>query len=138
MQGNERAFAAQGFAARSLLDELQRWSAPALGARDRLRACFRLEPPAADGAPFVLRFLLQAPDDASLLVPAAEVWRSGARSLAQLGRAFREPEESLLEALARAARLFVPIEQALVLAQPESLPLDPAEAWQFLARGSGR
>ncbi len=136
LQGPQRAFAPQGFGERALLEELQRWSAAALGTRDRLRACFRLELPAAGAGNFVLRFLLQAPDDASLLVSAAEAWQSSAGSLARLGRAFRDPQESLLEALGRAARLFEPIQRALALPQPESLELDPASAWQFLAHGA--
>lgn len=134
--GPERSFAADGFAERSVVDELARWSEPALGARDRLRACFRLELPAGDGEPFLLRFLLQAPDDPSLLVPAADAWKTKGRSLEHLGRAFRDPQESLLEALGRAARLFPPLARALEEACPESLELDPAAAWSFLGEGA--
>jgi hypothetical protein len=85
---------------------------------------------------FTLRFLLQSPDDPSLLVPAHEVWAARGRSLQKLGRAFREPQESLLEALGRASRLFPPIEAALGEARPELLELDPATAWAFLAEGA--
>jgi hypothetical protein len=116
----ERSFETDGFAERSVVDALQRWSEPALGARDRLRACFRLELPVGDGEPFVLRFLLQSPDDPSLLVPAAEVWKTKGRSLEKLGRAFRDPQESLLEALGRASRLFPPLGRALAEARPEA------------------
>lgn len=70
---DQRSFETDGFAERSVVDELARWSEPALGARDRLRACFRLELPADDGEPFVLRFLLQSPDDPSLLVPVGKL-----------------------------------------------------------------
>jgi superfamily II DNA or RNA helicase len=136
LAGTEASFEPQGFAERSLAEALERWSEPALGARDRLRACFQLELPAADGEPFLLRFLLQAPEDPSLLVPAADVWRARGRSLEKLGRAFRDPQESLLEALGRAARLFPPIEAALAQAKPESLELDPHGAWSFLADGA--
>jgi superfamily II DNA or RNA helicase len=134
--GPQRAFETAGFAERAVVEELERWSEPALGARDRLRACFRLELPAADGEPFLLRFLLQSPDDPSLLVPAAEVWETRGRSLEKLGRAFRDPEESLLEALGRAARLFAPLSRALEEARPESVTLDPETAWVFLGDGA--
>ena len=134
--GAERGFETSGFQERSVVEELERWSQPALGARDRLRACFRLELPEADHAPFVVRFLLQSPDDPSLLVPAADVWRTKGRSLEKLGRAFRDPQESLLEALGRAARLFAPIERALASPRPEALELDPAEAFAFLGDGA--
>jgi superfamily II DNA or RNA helicase len=137
LTGSERQFEARGFAERSLVDDLQRWSDPAVGARDRLRACFRLELPAPDSQEFVLRFMLQSPDDASLLVSASEVWSARGPTLEKLGRAFRDPEESLLEALGRAARLYPPIETALATKQPESLLLDPTAAYGFLAESAG-
>jgi superfamily II DNA or RNA helicase len=141
----DRRFEPRGFAERTVTSDLARWTEPALGARDRLRACFRLELPADQGEhvaeartsqQFTLRFLLQSPDDPSLLVPAHEVWAAKGRSLQKLGRAFREPQESLLEALGRASRLFPPIEAALGEARPELLELDPATAWAFLAEGA--
>ncbi|MBE7447429.1 MAG: DEAD/DEAH box helicase [Kofleriaceae bacterium] len=134
--GAQRSFETDGFAERSVVDDLARWSEPALGARDRLRACFRLELPADDGQPFVLRFLLQSPDDPSLLVPASDVWKTKGRSLEKLGRAFRDPQESLLEALGRASRLFPALAGSLEEARPESVELDPATAWTFLGDGA--
>jgi superfamily II DNA or RNA helicase len=134
--GAQPGFETDGFAERSIVDELARWSEPALGARDRLRACFRLELPADDGEPFVLRFLLQSPDDPSLLVPASDVWKTKGRSLEKLGRAFRDPQESLLEALGRASRLFPPLAGSLEEARPEAVELDPATAWTFLGEGA--
>jgi superfamily II DNA or RNA helicase len=137
LAGEQRTFDVQGFGERSVLDELERWSEPALGARDRLRACFRLELPARDGEPFLLRFLLQSPDDPSLLIAASEVWdKTQGRGLEKLGRAFRDPEESLLEALGRAARLYPPVARALEDAHPESVELDPRTAWTFLGEGA--
>jgi superfamily II DNA or RNA helicase len=129
-------FEPRGFAERTLVDDLVRWSEPALGGRDRLRACFRLELPARDAAPFVLRFLLQSPEDPSLLVSAAEVWKTSARGLQRFGRAFRDPQEALLAALGQAARLFPPIEASLAEPRPEALTLDPANAWAFLGEGA--
>lgn len=134
--GAQCSFETDGFAERSVVDELGRWCEPALGARDRLRACFRLELPADDGEPFVLRFLLQSPDDPSLLVPATDVWKTKGRSLEKLGRAFRDPQESLLEALGRASRLFPPLAGSLQEAHPKSVALDPATAWTFLGEGA--
>jgi hypothetical protein len=136
LSGAEPGFEPRGFAERAVVEGIERWSAPALGARDRLRACFRLELPEADRAPFRLRFLLQSPDDPSLLVPAVDVWKTRGRRLEVLGRAFRDPQESLLEALGRAARLFAPVGLALAQARPESLELDPAAAWSFLGEGA--
>ena len=149
LAGADACFPITGFQERSLADELSAWVAPALGRTDVLRACFRLEMPAGDApaadagdAPaadadetFLLRFLLQAPDDPGLLVPATDVWAAGARGLARLGRAFARPEESLLRALGAAARLFPPIGAVLHEPRPERVTLDPAAAWAFLSEG---
>jgi superfamily II DNA or RNA helicase len=136
LEGPERGLPAEGFAERAAAEAITRWSEPALGAADRLRACFRLELPVGDRDPFLLRFMLQSPEDPSLLVPAAEVWNAAEKSLGRLGRAFRDPEESLLEALGRASRLFAPIERTLASAKPESMELDPATAFAFLGDGA--
>jgi hypothetical protein len=136
LEGGDGAFLIESFAERGLVEDLDRWSGPAIGSRDKLRACFRLELPETDREPFTLGFLLQSPDDPSLLVTAAEVWGTRRRSLAKLGRAFRDPQESLLEALGRASRLFAPIAEALLQAKPESLPLLPDTAWAFLSEGA--
>jgi SNF2 family DNA or RNA helicase len=137
LTGPEARFDTRGFTHRSLVDEVARWSEPALGAHDRLRACFRLELPGAHADPFVLRFLLQSPDDPSLIVPAADVWQTRGRTLEHLGRAFRAPQETLLEALGRACRLFTPIERSLETAEPEAVELDGTAAWSFLNEGAG-
>lgn len=150
LASHDAGFGVTGFADRNVPDEMARWSEPAKGAHDRLRACFRLEiadgDTASDGtgrrlptvskAPFVLRFLLQAPDDPSLLVTALEVWQARGDRLTQFGKEFHNPHEALLEALGRAARLFAPIGAALALATPTEVQLDPAAAWTFFAEGA--
>ncbi|XYI02763.1 DEAD/DEAH box helicase [Sorangium sp. So ce1128] len=135
LTGAQRAFATEGLAERALVTDLDAWVRPALGACDALRACFRLELPQGDRG-FSLRFLLQATDDPSLLVPAADVWKARGRTLKALGRAFSDPQEALLGALGAAARLFAPIARALGEARPEHVDLEPAEAWAFLAQGA--
>lgn len=129
-------FAPQGFAERTLVDDLERWSEPLLGSRDRLRTCFRLELPEQKEDAFALRILLQSPDDPSLLVDSAQIWRAKGPSFAKLGRAFRDPQESLLGALGRAARVYRPIEASLAEARPQALGLDAREAFAFLNEGA--
>ncbi|MGK3982826.1 DEAD/DEAH box helicase [Sorangium sp. So ce136] len=135
LTGERRSFATEGLAERALAADLDAWARPALGACDALRACFRLELPEGDSG-FALGFLLQATDDPSLLVPAADVWKARGRTLKALGRAFSDPQEALLGALGAAARLFPPIGRALGEAKPERVALDPAEAWAFLAQAA--
>ncbi len=129
-------FDTDSFAERTLLDDLDGWSRPAFGLHDRLRICFRLELPAADHGDFLLVYLLQAPDDPSLIVPASEVWRGASGHLHGLGAAFHNPRQWLLEALGRAARLFAPIAQSLNEACPAQLTLDAADSWHFLNEGA--
>lgn len=136
LTSTEATFQTDGFAERSVVAELERWSEPALGARDRLRVCFRLELPEGTSEQFTVRFLLQSPDDPSLLVPAADMWSGQSKKVRELGRAFRDPLESLLEGLGRAARLFPPLERALQTGKPDSLSLDPEQAWSFLGEGA--
>jgi SNF2 family DNA or RNA helicase len=136
LTSREATFRTDGFAERSVVAELERWSEPALGARDRLRVCFRLELPEGTSEQFTVRFLLQSPDDPSLMVPAADMWSGQSKKVQQLGRAFRDPLESLLEGLGRAARLFPPLQLALQTGKPDALALDAEEAWSFLGEGA--
>lgn len=118
------------------------WLEPVWGQGGPFRTCFRLDPPeevdaggrveAGDGR-WALRFFLQASDDPSLLVPAREVWAGGADLL--VGGA-AQPQERLLADLARAARLFAPVERGLASPCPEECLLEVEEAYRFLTEGA--
>ncbi|HEV3458291.1 MAG TPA: SNF2 helicase-associated domain-containing protein, partial [Thermoanaerobaculia bacterium] len=147
LTGTDPGFAATGFQERTLLSELEEWVRPALGAEPGApRACFRLDLPAAgqEAAPgdapaagvFQLRFFLQAAEDPSLLVPAGQVFRGRGQALRRLGQSLESAEEHLLRALARASRLYAPIERGLRAARPEGVALDAAEAWRFLTEAA--
>jgi len=119
---------------------LAEWARAAVEERRRpLRTCLRLvepgdlaesSPPAGDA--WRLEFLLQPADDPSLLVPAERVWRSRGRALPELRRAGADPEETLLQDLGRALRLWPPMATALEAAEPAGLDLDARGAWEFL------
>ncbi len=141
LRGPDATFRSEGFQERTLLSEFEAWSRPALGAEPGLpRMCFRLELPQEQPLvrrrhstdTFPLRFFLQAPDDPSLLVPASEVFQGQGEGLGRLGCAPPVAEEILLRSLAMSARLFPPVERGLRQARPESVPLEPGEAWAFL------
>ncbi len=105
------------------------------------RLCFRLEAPAAaiarrDARAWALRFLLQATDDPSLLVPAEQVWRARGQTLRTLDRRFDQPQERMLAGLGRASRLFAPIEESLHAARPEAAALTTDDAYTFLRETS--
>ena len=123
---------------RPLLASVQTWQAPILGsAASGFRTCFRLDPPVdpvlgeAPESAWALSFWLQAVDETSLLVPAATIWE-GEVPPALGNRAWSNPREVLLPALARAGRLFPPVATALAESTPCGCALTTAEAYQFL------
>jgi len=141
-------------ALRALERKLGDWLEPARSQGARFRTCFRLSAPAgpepengvpehpagpnggadpdAAGEKWRIDFLLQANDDASLVVPAARVWTSRRADLEVPGHTFHNASETLLADLGRASRLFPPIESALGAAAPAGLEMDTAGAHAFL------
>jgi superfamily II DNA or RNA helicase len=117
----------------ALRRRVEAWRAPAVPAPDGLRLCFRVAPPEAvrPGRPWRVEFLLQARDDPSLLVPAAEVWRARGQLVA-FQRAVERPQERLLAELGRACRLCPALDAALAGARPVELTLDATGAHRFL------
>ncbi len=117
------------------------WLASAALPDGSVRTCFRLvEPPADDavlpvaaadggGDAWRVEFSLQAADDPSLMLPAAEVWDgTGYGWLA----GSTHPEEQLLAGLGAAARLFPALDTALREAAPAQVTLSTADALDFL------
>jgi len=98
------------------------------------RVAFRLEAPAqhAKDKNWHLHYLLQARDDASLIVPASEVWRTQGSVLEALDRRFDRPQERLLTGLGYAGRFFLPIKQSLNRRNPCAVDLSSQEAFEFL------
>lgn len=100
------------------------------------RVSFRLEAPLQQsqrpGADWQLRYLLQARDDPSLLVPAEDVWKTRADVLSHLDRRFVRPQERLLAGLGYAGRVFPPIQASLKNKAPTQLSLDSQGAYTFL------
>ncbi len=100
------------------------------------RVAFRLQAPGQQGQTkdknWQLHYNLQARDDPSLLVPAAQVWKTTGNVLKTLNRRFELPQEKLLTGLGYAARLFEPLRDSLKTAKPVALPLSNQEAFDFL------
>jgi non-specific serine/threonine protein kinase len=117
----------------ALQRRLEAWRGPTEPAAEGLRLCFRVVPPNGSRArrPWQVEFLLQAPDDPSLLVPAEEVWRAGG-TLVAFERVVEQPQERLLAELGRACRLCPELDAALAAARPTELALDAAGAYRFL------
>ena len=117
------------------------WERALTVAGDRhYRVALRLEAPAQQQnkqmnkgeAAWQLHYLLQARDDASLLVPATEVWKTRGSVLQALDRHFEKPQERLLTGLGYAARFFPPLKRSLQQHSPGGMKLTTDEAYTFL------
>jgi SNF2 family DNA or RNA helicase len=153
----EPAFSAAPALADELGDRLDAWHASAASGA-AVRLCFRLSHldeldeeldatdhavtgPAAMGPAasdrgrdaWLLEFLLQAVDEPSALVTAADIWRD---QYAPLRRWTRHPQERLLGGLGRAARLYPELDAALRVPRPIDMVLDTAEAHTFLGQAA--
>ncbi|HET6233083.1 MAG TPA: DEAD/DEAH box helicase [Longimicrobiaceae bacterium] len=84
----------------------------------------------ADGG-WKLDVLLQAVDDPSLLVPAAQVWRSQG-PLTVFRRVLDDPQERLLGDLGRALRLYPGLAPVLRSPRPSGMEMDADGAYRFL------
>ena len=119
----------------------QAWERALTVAGDRhYRVALRLEAPVQQKrqqqkkgeAAWQLHYLLQARDDASLIVPAAEVWKTKGSILQALDRHFEKPQERLLTGLGYVARFFPPLKRSLQQRSPSSMTLTTNEAYTFL------
>ena len=134
------------------------WRAPLVSSSSAWRLCLRLHEPAvpatpeergpglaarvahavADGAlegPWRVELLLQAVDEPTLLVEAAEVWRAG-ESLRRATRTVEEPQEVLLAELGRAVGAFGELSRVLAEPAPTALFLDLEGAHRFLSEAA--
>ncbi|NTV65548.1 MAG: DEAD/DEAH box helicase, partial [Oscillochloris sp.] len=99
---------------------------------ESFRITFRLDAPTDAHTPWALRYMLQAIDDPSLLVPAAQLWRERGQHFLYLDRRFAQPQERLLRGLGFAARLVPAIERSLRSKAPDHASLSTDEAFAFL------
>lgn len=97
------------------------------------RLCFRLEEPDEDVAgPWRVRYLLQARNDPSLLIPADTVWSGkGVNAHVWKQPGFR-PREHLLFSLGQASRICPFIEASLKSPAPGGYEIDATGAHDFL------
>jgi len=132
---------------RHLPAELEQWNAAGRGERgDLLRLGLRLDPPGDDPEAeagvsragytqgrWQMRFLVQAPDDPSLIVPVERIWHHPQQDIQLWGRVFPRAQEQVLAALGRAAAVFTPLSDALAEAAPTTVELSTEQVADFLS-----
>lgn len=109
-----------------LAAQVREWRSPvAAMQRSPFRLCFRLDEPADDDRTqtWHVRFLLQAHDDPSLQIPAAEVWKGTARP---------DARAVLLAGLGQAGNLSADVEASLSQSAPTGFATTTAGAHRFL------
>ncbi len=121
----------------ALAEQVREWRRPiSVSSNAPFRLCFRLEETDedADGGNscWYVRYLLQANDDRSLLVPVADAWDGKGRTSTALKRSEFNPREYLLAALGQAAGLSAHIEQSLKSVSPGGYYLNSGGAHGFL------
>ena len=107
------------------------------------RIAFRLEEPPLDDDRWTIRFLLQAIDDPSLLLPLSRVWESEAkgaeatavRRLLQRGRG--DAKRFIFGSLAQAGTISSRVDEALRQPAPSEIATDVNGAFAFLAADAG-
>ena len=137
------SFESAGLVEQPLSDEVIRWAAPVnplANDGSTFVVTYQLERPGASpetaGYPdaWFLRYMLQANDDASLLVSAEAMWKASGPTLTVGGRTFIRPHQALLESLAESAKIFDPFARSLYTPRPYGVMLTTEEAWDFIAR----
>ena len=95
------------------------------------RFCFRLEEPST-GEKWAVRYLLQAADDPSLLVPVEEAWQARGKKAQPFKNRNVSVRELVLTALGQVAGLCPHIEESLRTPVPQGYTLDNEGAYEFL------
>jgi SNF2 family DNA or RNA helicase len=115
--------------------QVHEWQRPITAATATpFRLCFRLEEPEGDGEgdAWYVRYLLQAEDDPSLLIPAKDAWNLRGRRASVLRRGRFRAQEYLLLSLGQASGICPRIEASLKASAPGGYALDADGAYEFL------
>ncbi|MBI3660646.1 DEAD/DEAH box helicase [Candidatus Acetothermia bacterium] len=130
-----------------LSEQIHEWQRPiALSTATPFRLCFRLEEPETDGDnekvtkprrssrdAWQVRYLLQATDDPSLLIPASETWKAKGPKASILRRDGFNSREYVLSSLGEASRICPHIESSLKTSAPHGYALNASGALEFLS-----
>jgi len=110
---------------------------------DRFQACFVLEPPTEGEVrwgqlDWKLNYYLRSISDPNLQVDAATIWQNPVDELVWQDGVIPYPQETFLQGLGLAARLYSPIEASLNYKQPTQCTLNPIEVYEFIRSSAGQ
>ncbi|AFY35330.1 SNF2-related protein [Calothrix sp. PCC 7507] len=114
---------------------LAAWTMPLqyqLTHKTQFRTCFQLRPPESEETDWTLAYYLQAADDPEFLVNAATVWQQPVAQLKYQNRTIAQPQETFLQGLGLASRLYPPIAASLETEYPQACHLNPIQAYEFI------
>ncbi|AFZ43127.1 SNF2-related protein [Halothece sp. PCC 7418] len=145
LSSSESTFSVDELSLRRLEKALQLWIAPvqdylgdrALKSQNPFRLCFRLLPP-EDKENWYLEYGLQARDDETYFLPATAIWETATPELIYEGRTVKQPQETLLQGLGLALRLYPTIHESLKQATPKGSLVDPIAAYEFIRASAWR
>lgn len=148
LSSNDPIFAGEGMSLRRLEKAIQLWTAPvqnylgqylldSLG-QNAFRPCFRLCPPSEQDENWQLEYGLQARDQEDCFIDAATIWKGSAEELTYQGRRISKPQETLLQGLGLALRLYPTIHDSLQQPTPIGCSLDPIQSYEFIRASAWR
>lgn len=120
-----------------MMNQYKKWIEPIRIKKNsfKFRTCFKVIPPLKE-EDWTIEYLLQAKDDPSLMLPARMIFEESVDTITFLNKKFNNPQERLLEDLAVASKLFIPIERSLYDAVPVECKLSVEEAYSFLRQSA--
>lgn len=136
LAGPDASFGPLGLMERRLPEALDEWTSPAtsMGGRGRPLVGFQLEEPKRASGVWRISFHLLEPSTESR-VPVDQL-QSTDPAVRELIERMAQPEQTLLQALDRCARVCPPLDRAISSTLTSGLDIDGAEAWDFLTRSA--
>ncbi|MGD1872549.1 MAG: DEAD/DEAH box helicase [Mastigocoleus sp.] len=113
---------------------LKAWKMPLqyqLAEKREFRTAFELHPP-QKGTDWILSYCLQATDNPDFLVDAETIWKHPVESFDYQERIIKQPQESFLQGLGLASRLYPVIIPSLDTEYPKFCTLNPQQAYEFI------
>ncbi|MDD1728199.1 MAG: DEAD/DEAH box helicase [Methanospirillum sp.] len=132
LRGDSDARSAVSLSSPEFIETVQKVQTPLPQKSRSFFTCIRLTEPSDEIPEFSIGFHLQARDDPSLLISAAEIWKKRSVTFTYLNHRFEHPQEQLLADLFAVGKLFPPVSNSLKSRAPVGITLTSEEASSFL------